>query len=178
MPDQTDEGVFLSTNTLLDPSQITDMDVNSNNFKDFLINLVKTINEISSVVNIKDSGKYELSEFITGQILYPDPATDSTTTTPPTYRPIYRKVFFFDALANNGTVEQLHNITIDNNVNFLMIRGAANDPGTSFIPLPYASKTDSENIAVYLDSTKIYITTGDDRTGYTDVKVVVLYTKE
>jgi len=185
MPIQDEEGVFLEANAILDYGQIRDLDVQSPQFKDFLIELIKLLNQITDVVNIKDTGKYELSEFITGQILYPDTALTSSSTTTPAYRPLHRQVYFFAALANNGTVQQAHGIDINNDFSFISIYGAATKPTTgappangSFIPLPYASKTDSENIAVYLDETNIYITTGDDRTMYTKCYVIVSYVKE
>lgn len=136
-------------------------------------NIPETLNLMSLVLNTKDTGYYPLTEFINGQLWFPDPALSSSTATAPTYRQVYRKVINTGALPNTGTSSVAHGITITATTSFTRIYGAATDPSTTFIPLPYASPVDAENIALYVDAVNVNITTGNDRTGFTTSYVVL-----
>ena len=61
---------------------------------------------------------------------------------------------------------------------FTRLYGAATDPSTSFLPIPFAHPTAANNIALSADATNVSITTGSDRTGYTACYVVLEYIKE
>ena len=88
-------------------------------------------------------------------------------------KPLYRKVVDCGALPNNTTKEILHNIA---NINIITkTSGTAwMDNGTT-IPLPTASLTSP--VIIYVDKSKIYITTITDKSTSTNSNVTLEYTK-
>lgn len=166
-------GVFVPTTDVFDSLRMNNIDPNSQEFLDFLTRLRQSINTLSIVLNLKDTGYYITDEMANGQLYFPDPALTSKTAKLPKYRNVFRKVINFGALPNTGTTNVAHGITIDSNTSFTRIYGTATDPSTSFIPLPYASPTDANNIELSVDATNVSITTGSDRTGYTTTYIVL-----
>jgi len=177
-PSALGPGSFLPTTDIFDLGTIHDIDINSPEFKDFLVRLRQSINDIALVVNTKDSAFYYEEEFVNGQIYFPNPSLSSTTSQAPTPRQVFRKIINFGALPNNSATSVAHDITIDANTAFTRIYGTATDPSTTFIPLPYASPTDASNIELSVDGTNVTITTGSDRTGFTTCFVVLEYIKQ
>ncbi|MBO7735626.1 MAG: hypothetical protein J6S67_23875 [Methanobrevibacter sp.] len=91
-------------------------------------------------------------------------------------KPIYRKVVDFGSLPNNTYKDKDTGIRgVDTVIN---IRGYSSN-GNIVLPLPNASSYDEREIQVSftLSSGVLRITTGDDRTGYTNTKVILEYTK-
>lgn len=148
------------------------------NSEQSMVALRQNLNAIILALNAKDAGYYSLTEFVNGQLWFPDPALSSRTPQKPTLRPVFRKVINTGALANTGTTTIAHGITITAATTFTRIYGAATDPSTTFIPLPYASPVLAENIALFVDATNVNITTGSDRTGFTTSYVVVEYIQQ
>ncbi len=140
-------------------------------------NIYAVINQMSLALNTKDSGYYALTEFINGQVWFPDPALTSSTSLAPTLRQVYRKVINTGTLANSGTTTTAHGLTITAGFSFTRIYGAATDPSTTFIPLPYASPVLADNIELWVDAVNVNIKTGKDRTGFTTSYVIVEYIK-
>lgn len=175
MATQQPQGAFVATSDIFDTQRLYEVEVGSLEFKELIANLQRRTNDIALVLNIKDSGYYALEEFNTGQILFPDPASLATSAQEPVFRPIIRKVINFGSLPNATTKSVAHGITFNANTSFVKIYGAATDPSTSYIPLPYAHPTDANNIAVDVDGTNVTITTGSNRTGYTTSYVVLEY---
>ena len=132
-------------------------------------------NDIATATNTKDSGIYDAIETITGQSFLPLFSTQTGANA--TYRTVFRKVIDFGALPNTTTKSVAHGITIGSTFSATKVYGAATDPSTSFIPLPYASPTAANNIELNLDGTNVNVTTGSDRTGYTRCFVIVEYIK-
>ena len=165
--DEAETGAFVELTTILDSQSIYDLDPGSDEFKEFLVLLRRSINDIAMVLNIKDSGYYVDTEFVNGQLFFPDPAIDDTTSTPSAFRQVFRKLINCGALKNNGSTTVAHGLTITADFSFTRIYGVATDPSTSFIPLPYAHVTDANNISLDVNATNVVITTGSDRTGYT-----------
>lgn len=166
-------GVYVPTTDVFDsltPDQIAQ---NPEDFKRFLTRLRQSINTLSTVLNLKDTGYYILQETANGQLFYPNPALSSVTTSLPTYRNVFRKVISFGALPNTGTTSVAHGVAITTTTSFTRIYGCATDPSTSFIPLPYASPTAANNIELNVDATNINIITGSDRSGYTTCYVIL-----
>lgn len=99
----------------------------------------------------------------------------------PNTRPIYRMVVDFGALPNATTKSVAHNITFDSaptTFRATRIYGAATDPANRlFIPLPYASPTLNQNISVAVNATNVVVTTGINRTAYTNCTIVIEYAK-
>lgn len=179
-PDQLGPGAFIPLTDIFDSQHIYELEVGSPEFKEFLVRLRQSMNDIAMVLNIKDTGYYVDQEFVNGQAWFPNPALTSTTSQTPVLRQVFRKVINFGTLPNAGTTTVAHGIDINAAVafSFTRIYGTATDPNTEFIPLPYASPTDADNIELSVDVTNVSITTGSDRTGFTTTYVVLEYIKQ
>lgn len=170
-----DIGAFLPTTPIFDESKIREINVNGDEFKEFLVTLSQTINNICLISNIKDSGYYYQQEFTTGAVYFPNPNLSSTTAQKPIGRQVVRKVINFGALPNAGSTSVAHGLDISDPKSVVRLYGAATDAGTSWIPLPFASTTLNQNIQLEVDATNVIITTGIDRTGYEKCYVVIEY---
>ena len=135
------------------------------------LKLREYLNNIATATNSKDSGIYDGVETVTGQQFFPTFSTDTEANA--TYRGVLRKVINFGTLPNTGVKNVPHGITFTNSQSATRIYGAATRPGTSWIPLPYASPTLNFNISLEIQSVNIAITTGIDRTPYTRSFVVI-----
>lgn len=172
-------GAFIPTTQIWDPAVIQEVDVNSEQFKDLIIKLYQNINNIVQLLNKKDTGIYDLNEFVCGQVFFSNPSYDSTSAKNATLRQVFRKVINFGALNNAaGTTSVAHGISVTTNYNFTRIYGVANDTtGNSYLPIPYASGTAASIIELYVDATNVYITVGQDRSSYNAV-IILEYIKD
>lgn len=168
----SNEGFFAQLTNILDNLMEQEKDPK---FQDFITRLREAFNIVETALNVKDTGYYVTQEFVNGQAFFPNPSLTSLSQQTPTYRQVYRKVINFGTLPNNTTTSVAHNITMDSNYTVTRLYGAATDPGTSFIPLPYAHTTDANNIILNADTTNINITTGIDYSGYTTTYVIIEY---
>lgn len=169
-------GAFIPTTNIWDVSQLATVDVNSKEFKELLIRLYQNVNNIANVLNVKDSGYYPLSEFVNGQLFFPNPALNSASTTTARYRQDLRQVYWFPTLSA-APAAQNHNITITTKTVFTRIYGVASDvtSQTDYFVLPYSSVTSvNDNIQLDVNATQVVITPGSgvDLTGF--VGIVVL----
>lgn len=182
--DGVDVGLFLPTTTVIDTGYINDIDqFTPDILKQILIRLVQAINDSNSTVNLKDSALYPLTEFVTGQLYFPDPTLSSTTSQLPSQRQTFRKVFSIGPLANAGTTTTPHGITVDGSTTFTRIYGVANDVGVTkeYIPLPYVDVTGTVvagNIELRLDATNIYVTTTGNGSNFTICYVILEFLKQ
>lgn len=181
---QSNFGAFVPTTNIWDVSRVQSVEINSAEFRELLVRLYQNINNISLILNLKDTGYYVLSEFINGQLMFPNPSLNSTTAQAPSYRQVFRKVVNFGTLPNNTTISVAHGLEISivppvTTYSFTRIYGAASTTDqTSFIPLPYASSVDiPHNIEVSVDNTNVNITTGSDYSAYTITYIVLEYIK-
>lgn len=169
MADQSDYGFFLPTTYLF----------GNESQKELTRNLYRNVNSIILAVNAKDTGIYELTEFINGQVFFSNPALTSLTPQTPTQRQVFRKVINFGALPNTGTTSVAHGIAPDSTFTFTRIYGTASDTtGLTYIPLPYASSTAANNIEIHIDVTNVNIITGIDRTAFDTTYVILEYLKQ
>ena len=174
-------GAFIATTSVFPLQEIAQVDVTTPAFKNIVVSLYQTVNNIALLLNIKDTGYYVQEEFINGQAYFPDPALSSTTQQAPTFRQVYRMVVDFGALPNTATKTVAHNIPdiAVLNVTGTRIYGVATDPvAKTFLPLPYASNTAGASIELSVDATNVIITTGSNRTNYTVCYVVFEYLKQ
>lgn len=171
-PDQLGPGAYVSTTEIFDPSLIQQMDVQSDEFKEFLNILTRTINDMNLLLNIKDTGYYVLQEFVNSQVYFADPTLSSTTAQAPTLRNVFRKVINFGTLPNSGTTSVAHGLTIDNNWIFTRMYGCSTNPGTAFVPIP------NQDIKLSADATNVTITTTAAYAGYTTTYIVLEYIKQ
>ncbi len=177
MSNNTLFGAFVPTTNNWDVGQLYQIDVDSVEFKELLVRLYQNINVIATVVNLKDTGYYATQEFVNGQLYFPNPALNSSTTTAATYRQVFRMTVNFGALPNTGTKSVPHNIAINAGFSFTRIYATASDPvGLAYIPIPFVDVTGT-SIQLDVDATNVNITTVDDRTNYTVCYVVLEYIK-
>lgn len=169
------EGSFVPTTPFLDDRSFLELNPNSFEFKDFIVKLRNALNKVELVLNTKDTGKYVTQEFVNGQQFFANPSLSSTTQQNPTPRQVYRKVINFGALPNAATKSTAHGITMDANFSITRLYGAATNPNTSFIPLPYAHTTAANSITLNADTTNINVTTGIDYTAYTTTYIIIEY---
>ena len=161
-------GAFVPTTLNFDVAQLQATNVTSPEFKELLVRLYQNVNSISMLLNLKDTGQYTDREFISGKqyVLGNTP------------KQVFRKVIDFGALPNAGSKSVAHGITATAGVVFTNIFGTSSDTsGNSYIPLPYASTTLINNIELELDGTNVIVTTGIDRTAWTDTYIVVEFLK-
>lgn len=169
-------GAFVPTTNIWDVSQIYEIDVQSPEFKELLVRLYQNVNIISLNLNIKDTGYYDNSIFMNGQLWFPNPALTSASTTQPDFRPVFRKVINFGALPNTAPKSVAHGLTVNSTTTFTRIYATASDTiGFTYIPIPYASPTLANNIELSVDANNVNITTGADRTNYNVCYVVLEY---
>ena len=167
-PQQSELGLFIPTTGVRDQTL---------QGEEAIIAVRENINAIALALNAKDSGYYVLQEFINGQAWFPDPALSSSTASYPDLRQVFRLVVNFGTLPNTGTKTVVHGLTVTAGFTFTRIYGAATEPSTMFIPLPYASPVAADNIELWVDATKVSIKTGKDRTAFTTTYVILEYIK-
>jgi hypothetical protein len=172
-------GSFVPTTNVWDVSSLYEIDVTSDEFKELLVRLYQNLNLISLNLNIKDTGYYDLQQFVNGQLYFQNPSLSSLTPQSPTYRQVYRLVVNFGALPNAGSKSVAHNISVTSGFSFTRIYATAtkNDQ-TSFIPIPFASPILNENIKLEVTNTNVTITTAIDYSAYTITYVVLEYLKQ
>jgi hypothetical protein len=183
MANQSDVGLFLPSTYVYDVVQLQSVDVKSPEFKELIIRLYQNVNNIILALNQKESAKYPLTEFNTGQTFFPDPALSSTTPQTPTERNVIRIVLNFGALPNTGTKSMAHGVPIDTNYKLTRLYGASTNPTATInapemIPLPYSSATLNDNIELYADNTNVYVITATDWSAYTITYIVLEYIKQ
>lgn len=176
--DQANPGAFVPLTDIFDTQAIYDLDPNSHEFKEFLVRLRQSMNDMAMVLNIKDSGYYVDQEFVNGQVFFPDPTLDSTTAQTPIYRQVFRKVIDFGALPNTALKSVAHGLTITTNYFFTRIYGTSKNPGTGFyIPIPFVDTVLANNIKITVNATNINITTAANYAGYTQTYIVLEFIK-
>lgn len=175
-------GAFVQTTQIWDLGNMQDVDVNSPEFKELLVRLYQQINNIVNVLNIKDTGMYQLSEFVNGQVFFANPDLNNPVTNPnlqqsPEDRQVMRKVINFGILPNAGLKSIAHGITCTTKTTFTRIYGAASDVIAAFhyIPLPYADAAGVDNIQLDVDATNVNVTTASNRTNFTITYIVLEY---
>lgn len=168
----TSIGSFLRTTRTFSASEIESLNVNAPEFKRFLIELSESLNEIFLQANTKDWGYYDVTEQVNGQTWFPNPSLNSTSSTTPVRRQVYRKVINFGALPNSTSKAVAHGIDIaayGSNVTFTRIYGCGSNPSTQFVGIPDAKST------IVVDTTNITITTTANYSAYTTCYVVLEY---
>lgn len=171
----TNVGLFVPTTNVYDLAELYKLDVNSNEFKEFIVILYQNINKISIALNLKDSGYYNTSQFVNGQMFFPNPANTSATQTYAAFRQVLRTVVNFGALPNTGTKSVPHHIPVTAAYTFTRIYGAASDTtGLNYIPLPYGSVAGND-VELDVDATNVTIVTGDNKSNFNVTYVILEY---
>lgn len=160
MANSTQYGAYVSTTNVWDLQQIQTVDVNSQEFKELLVRLYQNINNICIVLNIKDTGMYPITEYVNGQLWFPNPANSSATTAAanPIQRQVLRKVINFGAVGAGANAIN-HNIPVNAAYTFTRIYGtASNTTSKDYYPLPFASAGGANNIELRVSATQVIIT--------------------
>ena len=165
MSQGTQVGSFIATNFIWELSQIGQLEDISPELKELLIRLYQNLGLMATVLNTKDTGIYQLTEFVNGQRFFSNPAYNSSTAVQPTPRQDYRMVINFGALPDSTTKSVAHNIAVNAGTTFTRIYGAATDPNTLGIPIPNVEATNPVQINV--DPTNVNITTTTNMTAFT-----------
>ncbi len=172
----TNVGLFVPTTNIWDVSELYQIDVKSPEFIELLVRLYQNLNRMSTALNLKDSGYYDILQFVNGQLFFPNPANNSSTQANPAFRQVLRMVVNFGALPNTGTKSVAHTIPITKAYTFTRIYGAASDTtGLNYIPLPYASPVLVNNIELRVDATNVTIITGSNRSNFNITYVILEY---
>lgn len=172
---QQNTGAFVPSNYIWDVQQLYQVDVKSPEFKELLVRLYQNLNNIALVLNVKDSGIYDIQQFINGQLFFPNPALNSSTAQTPDLRQVYRLVVNFGALPNTGTKTVAHGITCTTETSFTRIYGCSTKPTVplEYIPLPYASAVLANNIELFVDATNVNVITAADYSAYTITYIIL-----
>lgn len=178
IPDQQiNTGQFLPTTTVFDVARLYEIEVTSPEFKELLVRLYQSVNNIALSTNIKDTGYYINEEFVTGQVYFNPTAPNPSD--PSTLRSVFRKVINFGALPNTATKIVAHNIPFTSTYKITRFYGAASDTtGLNYIPIPYAALVLNENIELRADANNVYVTTGINRTNFNECYIVIEYVKQ
>jgi len=174
------EGFYFPTSARYDAELIKNLDIQSPQFKDFLVDLGRTVNEVSFYMNQRAIGLHSVSEQVSGKQFFPAagaPTGDGQTSQ--INRQAYFKTIDFGVLPVLGATPIPHDIDFDADYSVINIYGAATKPTVplSYIPLPYSSPTANENIELEVDATNVIITTAIDYSTYTICYVVIEYLK-
>ena len=176
---QAEPGLFIETTSIFDVQSIYNIDINSEQFKEFLVNLKQTVNNIALALNLKDSGLYPQQEFVCGQIYFPNPNLSSTTPQKPTWRQVFRKIFLWPRNLPNTAIDTIpHGITLTPDITFTRIYGCASSPAfNSYIPLPFVSS--GGNIAeLVAHNNDIVISTNANFNAYNITYVILEFLKD
>ena len=144
------QGLFVQQSPIFDVGELQNVDLTSDNFRELLVRLYQQMTNISIQLNLKVSGYYTNTEFVTGKLFF---AADND---PANMRPIFQKVIDTGAITAGLNAPIPHGLTIATTWSFISIYGAANNTTTNrYYPLPFASAT---GIEVRLDANNILIT--------------------
>jgi len=167
-PDNVSQGNYLFPSEIFDSHLIDNLDVTKPEFKDFLNKLVRFLQDVTVIMNQKDTGEYSLVEDVNNQLFFADPTLSSTTAQSPQPRNVFRKVVNFGTLATGSAN---HGITVNSDLTFTRMYGCASKPGTNFVAIP------NQDIKLTADATKVYITLSGTYTGYTKTYIILEYIK-
>jgi hypothetical protein len=174
-------GLFLPTTNIWDVSQIQNIDVTRPEFKELIIRLYQNVQLISTILNLKDSGYYDTSEFVNGQLFFADPTLTSSSPLNPRFRQVFRMVVNFGALPAANTAKSVaHNITTTSTLSVTRLYGAATKPTAQlYVPIPYASATSLDGqLELSMTNTNVIIKSGNtDWSTYTITYVIIEYLK-
>lgn len=166
-------GASIPTTSDFDLQQLSSVDLQSQEFRELLIRLYQTTNQIQLAVNLRDVGYYPQTEFVNGQLFFP-------ATYPNPERPVYRIVVNFGALPNNSTKSVAHGIDMGSDkskITFTRIYGTASDT-TNFVYIPLPLAGNAAPISMLVDDEDVFVTTTNDRTDYDTTYIVLEYLKQ
>lgn len=181
IPNQLNFGAFIPTTGIFDTETIMGLDLNSDEYKRFLVLLNENINNIALVLNLKHTGYYTENEFLNGKLFYPRAdAVAMANVITPTFRQVFSKTINFGALPNAASKSMPHGIDFtDNRYQFTHVYGCATY-NMGIGPYVFVSSLPIPNSDIHLEvtATDVVITTVSDLTDYQDTDIVLEYTKQ
>ncbi len=178
MANSTQFGAFVETNFIWDVQQLESVDVNSDEFKELLVRLYQNLSKMATVLNVKDTGFYQVTEVVNGQLYFSNPANNSSTIANPALRQVMRKVINYTTALPNvaGAIGIPHLINCTAATTFTRIYAVTNDVTNKvYLPLPYASSVANDNIELSVDANNVNITVGKNRATFTITYIVLEY---
>jgi hypothetical protein len=181
-------GSFVPTTQVWNASQLQQVNVNSQDFKNLLVRLYQNLNQMAIVLNTKSTGAYYEQEFVTGDLFFPNPNNTLSAVAPiapvqPVERQVSRAVVNFGALPDSTLKSMPHQLQVGPQWSFVKIYACATNPtlittsspNQAFLPIPYvdASGVIANNIELYVDQTNVNILTAADYSAWTTTYVVV-----
>ena len=164
-----DSSTLISITNTIDPELMRGINLNSEEFRKFMVSLIENVNSISLALNDKDIGVYSEYEILTGQKYFPI-ANNKIQ------RAGKRRVIDFGVLPNAATKSVPHGLDTTWGYIFTRVDAVASDTtGLTRLPIPYASSTAADIIELWSDATNINIKTGKDRTAFDTTYVVIEY---
>ncbi len=166
-----ENSTLLPTTQIYDPSEIMELDVNSEEFKEFIVQLNQTQQDLLVNANLKPGGFYSQTIFLSGNQWYPNPNDPSNTN-----RTSLRLAIPTGALTNSGPVITIaHGIPNVNATNTWVILGGAATNNTSApwqgIPIPYIGA--KGYVSLDVDATNIYLQCSGNFAAYTTSQVYI-----
>ena len=132
--------------------------------------------DTASVVNVKETGIYELEQQLTSQTWFA-PAGERATQT----RDTFRMVVNFGALPNNTSKSVPHTINVTSSTSFTKMYAVATNPSatgtTPFaFPIPGTDPTDlTKPVMVWVTTSNVVIKSSSNLSAYTTCYVVLEY---
>ena len=164
-------GSYVPTTFIYDVAQLHAVNVNSPEFKELLVRLYQTLNQVVLSLNLKDTGYYMNQEYLTSQVYF-----NPVSNLPKDYRQIFRTTYNIGPLGA-GLTNTAHGLPITTTWQFTRIYGVANDSiGKNYYPLPFASAGGAANIELRVDATNIKIT-NNSGVAFDSCTVVLEYLK-
>jgi hypothetical protein len=171
------EGYYIATTSQEDNKTILDFDVNSVEFKEFLIRLQQRLNNLALYQNNKVAGIFSLDEQINGKQYFQTNQAAGTGQQSQIQRQVYHKTFNVGSLLFPGPTIIPTDLDISADWIATDIYGTATEPGVRMIPLPFSSPVLNENIKLEVVGTNIVITTVIDYSAFTHTYVTLEYVK-
>lgn len=163
-----------------DSEVIQGLQVDSPEFKDFLVYLQYAISTLATYTNAKPSGRLNPTEEITGKSLAPSATTTSFNSSSSIRRSTYWVTVPIFNLQNAVASTYNHNIPIADvqqaSFTGVYLYGSVTDPVTfTTISLPYAQG--ANNISLQYNGTVLTVTPNFDARAYTKGYVTIEYVK-
>lgn len=181
--ESTGSGLFLPLTQLIDIQAIYSNKDLSEDLKQIMIRIVQAFNEYAQAINLKNTGIYDVQEFVTGQVYFPNPANGSISTDPKIFRQVARIVVDFGALPNNMNKAMPHGLTVTPNTTFTAIYATATNTAAVFpvvasIPIPITFTATGNIVDLRIDSTNVNIETNFNATVFNVCYVVLEFIQE
>jgi hypothetical protein len=177
--ESTGSGLFLPLTQLIDIQAIYSNQELSEDLKQIMIRIVQAFNEYAQAINLKNTGIYDVQEFVTGQVYFPNPANGSISADPKIFRQVARIVVDFGALPNNKNQAVPHGLTITADTTFTAIYATAtNTTAMTGVPIPITFVASGNIIDLRVDATNVNIQTNFNATAFNVCYVVIEFIQE